>query len=87
MNMSYIDFTIPNQLILFGNGCIIITSGEMDELFFKGSCITVPPIYKLYPPLVNWISNKNQDFMKNHYKLLPTLPSILNFQIYEHELY
>ena len=71
--------------MLYGLNAIIITSGKISLIHhtFTGNCIIDSYGYH------SWLHFKNTDQHWNveSKKLLSPLPSILNFEIHEHEKY
>ena len=83
-----IDLTIKNQLVLWGNYSVIITSGITHDI--------MPDVYTPCNCIVSYkgryqsnLKNKLQMYDLNSIeaKLLSPLPPILNFKIHDNELY
>ena len=77
-----IDFTIKNQLVLWGEDSVIITSGKISNGNFMGMIIATCTAYhngKLYKSTQRWY--------KEDKKLLSPLPPSLNFHIHNDEWY
>jgi len=83
MSMNYTDLEISNRLLVWNNHSIIITSGRADNNSFIGNCIVSNHRNQVH----DYFNDKQNEYIFYNKHLLPPLPSILNFQIYEHELY
>ena len=82
--MNSIDLNIPNRLVLWYGCSIIITSRTTTGIsYFIGNCIIAPFNDRRY----EWYKNKKSEYIFNRKRLLPTLPPILTFKIYNNELY
>ena len=82
--MSSIDFSIPNQILLWNNHSIVITGGKAGIYLFQGNCIISNHINHRF----SWFKNTSEVWGQDYdYRLLSTLPSILNFDIYDNERY
>ena len=85
--MNGIDYTIKNQVIIWGERGVIITSGEVLENYveqFIGHCIIEDHNWHGEA----WYKNKSEEWnINDSYELLPSLPSILKFKIHNEEKY
>ena len=85
MRSIEIDKLATNQILIWrGDAIIIVGEKKSNGTFYTGNCIIISHKYR---NSYNFFKNKNEPWSNYKMRLLPKLPSILNFEIYNNEKY